>query len=545
MIDIDVHFVWIMLPVVVAMLVLGPRRRWALRWMSVAGVLLGGALAYLVISLVSRAPLGSVTAAQLAPYRTRGDGHYGLVVNVLGLYGFWRPEPALPKHSLVAWPLLLVAMLVVSACGAARLIRGGDRRLAAILIGLAVCGLLLSLGDQGPLGSFYRAAYEHLPGFAVMREPQKFIVLLAVAYAVLFGIGAEVMLGYLAGRWMRAIAVVALVALPVLYTPTMFGGYGGRIQVSRYPSSWYEADRLMGRGQGKLLFLPFHLYQGFAFTAGRAVSDLSTSFFQREVFTGEDAEDGAPTPTASPPAPFLQFALTVAPRLHLLGRVLAPLGIEYVAVAQGGDFPDYRWVADQRDLRVVLRAPDLLLYRVTDPSVAGVSAARLITVPDWGALVAAEEADEGDDAFVVVDDRPGALTRIPPVGGSTPPRPAGYQRTSPVGGRLSGPPGSITVIPEAYASGWRLDGRSARSVDGGTIGFIGVSPSARHTRYQTWSDLKVLYAVTVTSSLALFGLRWWPDRVRRRRVLPHRNLGGVGAGTSNAIRPETNDSRAP
>ena len=42
---------------------------------------------------------------------------YGLGLNVLGLYGFWRPGNPLAKASISGWPFLLLAILVLVGVG--------------------------------------------------------------------------------------------------------------------------------------------------------------------------------------------------------------------------------------------------------------------------------------------------------------------------------------------------------------------------------------------------------------------------------------------
>ena len=61
--------------------------------------------------------------------------------------------------------------------------------LALLLIFIGFVGFFLALGDQGPTGWLFLWAYDHVTFFALMREPQKFVMLLALSYAVFFGWG--------------------------------------------------------------------------------------------------------------------------------------------------------------------------------------------------------------------------------------------------------------------------------------------------------------------------------------------------------------------
>ena len=73
----------------------------------------------------ARLPAVALYCVSLDLYRTTGDPHYGLFVNVAGLYGFWRlgPGPQLPKAVVVGWPLLLLAIPVVAGVGAVTALR--------------------------------------------------------------------------------------------------------------------------------------------------------------------------------------------------------------------------------------------------------------------------------------------------------------------------------------------------------------------------------------------------------------------------------------
>src|SRR6202044_358457 len=108
-----------------------------------------------------------------------------------------------PKDVVTGWPFLLLAILFVAIVGAVVRLRGdrgasategGDRpsrRAPAALLLIGIAGYFLALGDQGPTGALFRWAYFHVPFFDVMEEPQKFLMLTALAYAVFFGWGVQ------------------------------------------------------------------------------------------------------------------------------------------------------------------------------------------------------------------------------------------------------------------------------------------------------------------------------------------------------------------
>jgi len=81
-----------------------------------------------------------------------------------------------------------------------------------------------------------------VPFFDIMREPQKFLMLLVLAYAVGLGWGVQ-RLGLMRVSARRAGWVAAAIglALPLAYSPTIFDGLAGQIGPSTLPlavSGW-------------------------------------------------------------------------------------------------------------------------------------------------------------------------------------------------------------------------------------------------------------------------------------------------------------------
>jgi hypothetical protein len=373
-----------------------------------------------------------VGPSSLALYQTAGDPHLGLFANVLGLYGFWRlgPGPVLPKDVVTGWPFLLLAILLLVALGAWSALRhvpaadgttrtdisgettGGprvsdhhengvdrdtaganhraksdQRRLAMVLLFVGVAGYFLALGNQGPTGGLFLWAYDHVPFFAVMREPQKFLMLVAMAYAILFGWGVE-RLSRVTVSPLRAGAVAAAailgVAVPLSYTPTIFDGLAGQIAPSTLPASYQRANSLMGSGPGNILYLPWQLYMEYPFTNGRVVANVAPSSFTRNVISGDNVESGGgATQSTSPRSAYLTQLFADGPSVANFGALVAPLGVKYVVLAKTVNFSSYSWLNDQRDLKLVLNSASLEVWRqIFEVNVFGT----------WAMSVAAMEA---------------------------------------------------------------------------------------------------------------------------------------------------------
>ncbi|HUC37993.1 MAG TPA: hypothetical protein VMR97_12835 [Acidimicrobiales bacterium] len=425
------------------------------------------------------------TSADLALYRTTGDPNLGLFPNVLGLYGFWRlgPGPTLPKNVLSGWPFLLMALLLVAGVGAIARLRRQEgsgaiadedppnRRTPVALLIMGVAGYFLALGDQGPTGPLFRWAYFHVPFFAVMREPQKFLMLTALAYAVFFGWGVERIVGSVRAFRLdvrTAGAAGLAVLLPLAYTPTIFDGLAGQITPSHLPSSWGKADRLMGNGPGQILILPWHLYLAFPFTEGRVIANPAPSSFRRSVISGDNVQaKGIYTTSTSTRSTYLEYLFGLGATNKDFGSLVAPLGVEYVVLAKTVDWRNFRWLGSQHDLGLVMDSPSLEVWRNRAYAGVGQSAGHRV------------------------------IRQISPVAYAVGP----------------GPPGQVT-LDAAYQKGWELDGQAARQSRSGTLVFR-VGRAGGVAEFTPWGLTRLGYIISGAAFL-LLSVLVATERMRRR-----------------------------
>jgi hypothetical protein len=318
---------------------------------------------YLLVApvLAGTRPTGGL--AQLSDYRTQGDPRVGLLVNVAGLYGFFRPGPTEPKNLFSGWPAVLAALLLIVAVGYVAVLRdAAHRRDGLAILAAGVAGYFLALGDQGPAGGLFRLAYEHVPGFVMMREPDKFAVLLALAYAYGFGWGIT----WLTTRGRQKagqVAVVALAtALPFAYTPNLLGGLGGQVKASQPPSSWSLASRLAG--QATVLFLPWQEYFPTPFTGQRMIANPAAQYFAGTVLTSQDPGAGYAFAAQDPEHAFLDKVLGPPVDLRRARVALAGLGVRFVVLAKVADWRAFAQVAGVPGIRLVYSSPSLDLFSV-------------------------------------------------------------------------------------------------------------------------------------------------------------------------------------
>ncbi|MHB8289373.1 MAG: hypothetical protein ACYDEY_09085 [Acidimicrobiales bacterium] len=385
-----VHYTWICGLLLVGALASCRFTKQAWIWILSVGAALVVMSIYVLVPVLGHQLPVTVGQRNFEAFRTTGDPHLGLFVNVAGLYGFWRVGPVLAKYVVTGWPFILLAILIVVAVGVREGLRrngfevngggtrgigddageGGtvlkdDRRaLAVILLVAGVAGYFLAMGSQGPTGAVFSWAYFHLPFFDTMREPEKFSSLLALGYSVFFAWGVEHLVMQARAFSGRVVVSVLALALPLAYTPTLFGGLDGQVAVSHPPASWTHANAVMGAGEGKLLFLPWHLYLSFPFTHGMIISNPAPGSFTRDVISGDNIQlPGVPSNSTSRRSAFLQYVLENGSAIHSFGHLVAPLGVRWIALAKTVDWRGYRWLNHQSDLTKVLDTRSLDLWR--------------------------------------------------------------------------------------------------------------------------------------------------------------------------------------
>ena len=496
------HFVWIFGVAMLVWFFIHLRNRDTLIRLALATVAAAISTSY-VLFAASAGGIGvKVGLADLRAYRTLGDPHFGLFVNVLGLYGFWRKGPELAKDVVTGWPIILLGILIIAVVGygGGWRERGADpvqARRALLLVGAGIVSLILAMGDQGPFGSLFRLAYQHVPFFAIMREPEKFLSLYAVALAFGFGLGVD--------RFCRqkpkasAVFLVAVaLAIPIGYEPIIFGGLNGQVSLSSYPASWRAAKQVVAKREGSLLVLPWHLYVSFPFTGHRVIANPAQTYFAGEVIQGDNVQlPGLQTESTSTRSSFIAYAIANASLTRSFGELMAPLGVQYIALLKTADWASYGWLGTQSDLTLVYSSRSVNIYRNSAYRGLGYSASSLTSVPNWGSVISlAQQGSLSGRVIQAAHLAPGAV--VPPVLTSDTAKSYGaaVTRTGPTSYRIAGKPGTWFSLAEAYQPGWSLKGVGGIQLTEGNLGWrLGGSPATVSFSPAGWAVAGELFSL--------------------------------------------------
>ena len=335
-------------------------------------------------------------------FAPRADTPLGRVGSLLLLSGIWNPgtvPPGFRGGASVFWLLLVVA----SACGYVLWVRprrlrsaSGSRRgptrlpippsLPRAPIGLAIAALaglvVAAVAATSPGRAALRDLVTAWPGFAVLRDGQKFLAPLALAEAIGLGaLAAGVSRGVRADPrgWHGSAAGAALAAMavlaPVVLLPGMAWGMAGRLRPAEYPADWLRARQVIDGdpAQGSVLLLPWAAYRNYPWNRDQTVFDPWARFTGREVISNDGLAVGDLTlaPESSDSIRLNRIVTSRGP----LTRALRAAGVRYVVVDAGPLLARAGTPAGQRagalagqarlpGAQLVIASRDLLLFRL-------------------------------------------------------------------------------------------------------------------------------------------------------------------------------------
>jgi len=521
----SIHFVFITGVLAILAWLLGPlsfRKRTSMFLVAACVSLV--ACAYWLIPIASQGgELDQVTLHDVALFGTRADPVLGLVPNLLALRGFWRATPTL-QYPVPALLVCTIALLAVAALGISS--REEERPRGRVMLAAATVGIILACGAAGLLGDAFAWSFEHVPGFRVMREPQKFVALYALGLAWAFGLGVEHLVrGTPRSGPRRRLVAIALCAVPLAASFPMMVGLWGEIRPSHYPASWTAADAIMGSGSGRILALPGDAYLSFPWTQDRAVANPMTSFFSREVVSDGNVElGGLESQTSNATSRYLSFVTAVGPRTRNFGNLVAPLDVQFILLAKTEDWARYRWLLHQDDLAVVHRWPDLVLFRNEVASSLAYQPGSSLTVRDWGQVVGLASSTPLTDVAIHVRHPTAGPIRRPPMKAALPPPSVSVhvESDSVTALTLDTPRDGPVVIARTFDDRWSATSGPVTANLGVEL-LVPASGEAVTLEYEGWPVARTAYAISMVGLSVVLGVRCLLSFLHRRSgMLPTR-----------------------
>jgi len=313
--------------------------------------------------------IGTFDMRHILTFRSVGDGFLNVPLNLLTLGGYWgeaQDRFMTAKSVVPLWPIFFLGIFALVIIGTKTLWKR-SRSIAVTFLSIGVVGWAIAVGVSAP---GFREAFtwltSNLPFFQGYREPQKFIALLVLAYAVLGSFGVSSILTYLRTRKYHLHLTAVVVALPFMYTPTLLWGGFGQLRAVDYPSDWYalRENLLLESPTPTALFLPWHQYLYLDF-AGRTVASPGSQFFGSPIIESTDPSLGLIQPTKSDKTTEIieRHVLKGETERDTIGQTLMQIGVKYIVVSKTADWRTYDYLQRERDLTLISDTTTLLVYR--------------------------------------------------------------------------------------------------------------------------------------------------------------------------------------
>jgi len=422
--------------------------------------------------------------------KTWGTG-VNIFFSLAALYGFWRyPEGyTYVSQTLPGWWLLYVIILWLTIHGYLTYSshQSGGRWVCRGIALSAVVSLILAAGiSSAYTAPIFQTLFNTIPFFSGMREPQKFLATLTLAYATLGGVGAgditERLRQHLKTKRLKYIAIIAsalILAVPLTYSYNQLFGFTGQIKTLNYPEEWYEAKALLDSDKGdyRILILPWHLYM-YQSWIGRITANPAPAFFNKPSISGENMEwGGIETQSRKPTQHYIQQILNHRTEVKNLGALLKPLNVKYVVLLKEVDYSEYTFLDNQNDLKPILENTRLKLYLNTEDVAKIYQLKEPINTADWNQLIQLANNSTLQKAY----------------------KPINYAQTSPTEIKVEAQAEGCIILTEPYDEGWRLNGEKPIA-HLGLVNAFQLKQGGEYTiRYEKFNTLLPGYIASLTT----------------------------------------------
>jgi len=284
------------------------------------------------------------TRADFAFFRSSRSPDYGLVANLVGLYGYWGERIGrfpIANEGAPWWPLSTVLITAAAVAGA------GLRRNRAWLLICGAVGLAASASTALP-GGVGAAAWlaRRIPLVGAYREPQKWSVLWLLATTVLAAGAADAIpharrltarAGELAGPGLSYLLVLAALApagasqaraLPTIVSPV------------RYPRYWYRTAAFLARhvpADEPVAVLPWHLYQPLRASDWRLAANPARVFFPGRLVTPHNLEIPGRATEVTSRYDQIGVVADAGGGICAVGRTIRSVQIRWIVVIDGAE----------------------------------------------------------------------------------------------------------------------------------------------------------------------------------------------------------------
>ena len=179
--------------------------------------------------------------------------------NIFGKVGFMKPEF-----------LLLPVLAFASLLFVNKLKEGREKLYILFFAFLGLVGTFLSKGSNDPFGGIYLWMFRYIPGFIMFRDPTKWYLLVALAYAILIPFSVWNICDWLklqskflikskVFNLQNAFLFFVICYLLFLIRPAILGQLGGMFKITSVPEDYVRLEKFLANQQDyfRTLWVPF------------------------------------------------------------------------------------------------------------------------------------------------------------------------------------------------------------------------------------------------------------------------------------------------
>jgi hypothetical protein len=292
------------------------------------------------------------------------DFEYGLTLNLLGMYGFWREGVHLPIAKIFLknyWLLIFFPIFLLILIGIISQIKKKHRSVIIFIIGMMT--FFLALGPSPETYKINQWIFEHVPGFKGMREPQKFLALTIYAYSffLTYGIAALFKKMRIYNKHIKStLLTICVFAIIITYSFTL--AFGAQLKLSSYPINWYSLKKEIKNNE-KILSLPWHQYGNYPFIKTN-VLDPTPYFFGKNVISSKDFELVNVKNKKLTEQEKLILNLIKNKNSEKWQRTLNDLDIKYIILHKNFDMNEYEFLKKFQFLKIYSNGKYSLIYKI-------------------------------------------------------------------------------------------------------------------------------------------------------------------------------------
>ena len=309
---------------------------------------------------------------------------YGVYANVLMMKGYWgervkaRFLPSQGINQQYAILMILMGGIILLGIWTHIFSRTAQERLSnyTMLI-LWCCGFILSLwiSQNNIFTPVNTLLYDHLPLYTWFRDPQKWSIFLIIAYGYFGWYGVKKIYDSIQGLRSKTFIMIAILVLPILYTPNMLLWFNQQLIVKHFPPEWIEMrdylqenvtitsqcenQKVWKSGCYTFLYFPWHGYMSLQWLRKIVYSDIVNNITQHNLVGDNMEMKLIYTQSERKESKIIEHYIAPAwwtlrnkneewkkQELIAFKKDISDLGIQYIILLQEADFLFYKSFLD-------------------------------------------------------------------------------------------------------------------------------------------------------------------------------------------------------